>query len=108
MKWYSDLFIGSKAEPNKEEIISRAERGDFVRGLYLITLASNGIDQLDLVRAGSIAGKAAAISHMPPIVGIAIGKREAIEVAAEIVRCAFAEEHSADIRSWLQSREGQV
>jgi hypothetical protein len=108
MKWYRDLFVGQKAGQNTEEIISRAERMDFARGLYLITLASNGNDQLDLVRAASIVGKTNAVRHMPLIVGIAIGKNEAVEVAMEIARCVYVENRAPDIRSWFLGREGQV
>jgi hypothetical protein len=108
MKWYRDLFVGQRAGQDTEEIISRAENLDFMRGLYLITLASNGTDQLDLVRASSLIGKPNAVRHLPMIVGIAIGKKEAVEVTMEIARCVYVQDHASDIRSWFQRQEGQV
>ena len=108
MKLYRDLFVGQKAGQNTEEIVSRAEELDFVHGLYLITLASNGTDQLDLVRASSLIGRANAVRRLPMIVGIAVGKKEAIEVTMEIARCVYVRDQAQDIRSWFLHPEGQV
>ncbi|MGI6118201.1 MAG: hypothetical protein ACOYBC_07390 [Bilifractor sp.] len=101
MKWYKELFTGKEAAKNAGRLIRNAEQGKFDPGLYLITLSSNGTDELDLVLASSIRGKKTAISRMPLVVGIAIGKHEAVQVAGEIARCAYFESGAASIRQWI-------
>lgn len=104
MKWYHDLFLGRLASERAEEIIRDAADEQFDRELRLITLAPNGIDQLNIVCPKRVIGKRSALAHMEMVVGIALGHTEALDVIAAIARTTLEERGDCDMRSYFAER----
>ena len=105
MKWYDHLYIGTNAAERLEEIREDVEQDEFVfPQLYLITLASNCIDQLDLFAAKSLAYQKAAVRRAGMLVGAAIGRAEAMEVLQKIASDTVLATGGCDMRSYLLKR----
>jgi hypothetical protein len=101
LDWCQELFVGIKAGERTDELIEQAEAGRPPLTLYLVTLAANGIDQLDIVPAISLRHRLTSQRRLPMIVGLAIGRNEAIEVVGEISRQAYVLDHAEDLRRWF-------
>ena len=76
MNWYKKLYLGDNIKKKEKKIIRRVERGKPVGDIYLITLASNPENLLDIFRANMLLQKPLA-RMCPLIVGIAEGYGEA-------------------------------
>ena len=48
LNWYKGLYVGNNAKKRKKKLIRRINQGAGVMDVYLITLASNPRDQLDI------------------------------------------------------------
>lgn len=51
MNWYKNLYLGEEARKKKTKIINQLEKHSISFGVYVITLASNGKDLLDVLPA---------------------------------------------------------
>ena len=101
MEWYSKLYIGDRAKPKAEKIIRKLKRNAGQIDIYLITLAANGQDMLDIIHSAYL--KLPAVRrNLPMIVGIAKGYDE--EMLAET--CAQA--GNTNIPEYLKQKEGSV
>ena len=49
MEWYQHLFVGKQAEKNRQSLIDAIEKGDYSGKTWLITLAANPDNQLELM-----------------------------------------------------------
>ncbi|MBR2189382.1 MAG: hypothetical protein IJ860_08275 [Eubacterium sp.] len=106
MKWYGNLYTGSYAAGRLDEIREDIELEEFdFPGLYLITLASNHIDQLDIFAASRLIGRKAAARRMQMLVGVALGKEEAMDVLQTIARDTVSETGGCDMRSYLRRKQ---
>lgn len=100
MNWYPDLYIGMMAQKKKNKIISNIQHQKTIFDVYLITLAANPLDLLDIVNANFI--RQPALGRQPLyIVGIACGYREALDVVLEIVNDIYQETKEAAVREYL-------
>ncbi len=101
------LYFGAGAQNRKEEILRDVRRQKTMSGIYLITFASNGIDQLDIVPLAMLHSKNAP-ERLPAIVGICLGRQEAFETVERIAADAYRETGSCDLKEYLLQldREG--
>ena len=84
MEWYSKLYIGDRAKPKAEKIIRKLKRNAGQIDIYLITLAANGQDMLDIIHSAYL--KLPAVRrNLPMIVGIAKGYDEAVDIVQEML-----------------------
>ena len=51
LNWYKGLYVGNNAKKKKKKLVRRINQGIGVIDVYLITLASNSRDQLDIFSA---------------------------------------------------------
>ena len=95
MKWYHDLYVGEEANRKKNKIINHLDRHKIIFGVYVITLASNGKDLLDVLPAFMLLREN---NRDRMILGIAVTKEEAFEVCKQIIMDVFRKTGQYDIR----------
>ena len=103
MRWYEDLYlsenIAGKGILFREEI----ESGKYRRNLYLITLAVNERDMLDIRKAAALT-RVKLRDTLPMIIGMASGYDQALGLAQKIVSDCYEQTGGADIRGFLSGR----
>ena len=105
MKWYDHIYMGSNAVERLDEIREDIEQEEFVfPQLYLITLASNGVDQLDLFPAKQLAFQTSVVRFTGMLVGAAVGREEAMTVLQRIASDTMLATGGCDMRSYLMER----
>ena len=100
MKWYRHIYIGEQARKDRYRIIGKIRHNRFQMDIYVITLASNSKDLLDIYPSYVVRQK-----HFQKqeywIVGIAKGYEEAIEVAVKIVMEVYTKTGTFGIREYI-------
>lgn len=100
MKWYHKLYIGKTARNKRYKIVWKVKRRAGMLGVYLITLASNKENLLDIFDSSLLLQP-----HYKKedifIVGIACGYDEAVEVATQIIDELYNETGDFNIRQYL-------
>ena len=100
LTWYSRLYIGNNAKRNVNQVIRRLNARKIVSGIYLVTLASNEKNQLDIIRAYHLVQPV--VYRMCPMgVGIASGYEEAVELGIQITKESVEKTGKADLRKYL-------
>ena len=100
MEWYSGLYLGDSLEGKKEKLIREITEGRYDNSLYLVTLAYNGRDLLDIRRVSSLVREGLR-DELPMIVGLAKGRRESVKVVERIIQDCLAGTGDVDLRSFL-------
>lgn len=103
LKWYSDLYVGQKIKNKSKSIIRKINKGVGQLGAYVITLAANEADQLEILSANFILDKMAQ-EVCPLIIGIAGSHDEAVGMVAEIVDEVLAETKTTDVRLFIENK----
>lgn len=103
MKWYRDLFLGDGVGQDKEKLIKKAETRAGMPGVYVVTLAANGRDLLDIFSADRLF-QPTLRGRCPLIVGMAKGRRSAVRLATDIALGAYRENGDFDIARYLAGR----
>lgn len=103
MNWYRKLYLSENVKKSKEELMDKLEKNAGLPGMYVITLASNGRDLFDIFSADQFLQP---VLHglCPPIIGMASGYGEAVELAKEIVLAAYRAKGNFDMRTYLQEQ----
>lgn len=107
LKWYKNLYVGNNAKEKKRKIVWNIRLGIGMIDIYVITLASNGTDYLDIFSANYLLQKSLHY-RTPVIVGIAQGYSEALEVVCEITEDALRERKEPDLRGYLEDKIRQT
>ncbi|MDO4619561.1 MAG: hypothetical protein Q4B09_02965 [Lachnospiraceae bacterium] len=102
--WYDPLYTGESIQKEEKKIRRRINRGKPQVGYYVLTLASNGTDLLDLVPVHWLRQKECS-SRLPAIVGLAGTKKEAVDLVIRMTEDCMRERGDADLRSFLEERE---
>ncbi len=103
LNWFPDLYITDAAYRDSDKVIEKLNQGKFVPSRYLVTLASNPADQLDLVSTVWLKQEQCA-RHLPPVIGIAASRADAVDLVIRITEECLAETGSTDLRSYIESR----
>ena len=98
------LYCGKNAAARKEEILETIRKGKPMPGLYLITFASNGIDQLDILPFYAALQRHVRDRH-PVLAGICLGRQEAFETVAEMAADAYRSTGACRLQSFLLRQE---
>ncbi len=96
------LYIGETAAEKEGKIRRAIARGRSLPGLYLITFASNGQDQLDILSARFLRKKSVR-EQLPPIVGFGFGQEETMALIPRMARDAFLATGACSLREYLLS-----
>ncbi|MDO5410264.1 MAG: hypothetical protein Q4F21_07400 [Lachnospiraceae bacterium] len=103
MRWYDALWVGRKAARKKRRIISAVKNRERMAGVYLITLAQNPSELLDIIPSGMLASPAFPADELF-VLGIAAGRQEAFELVEKMVDYIYRETNALDIRSYFSEK----
>ena len=104
MKWYDDLYVGEgiihKTNKIKWKILHNAGQ---IR-IYVITLASNDKNLLDIIPSQELMQKGYPKKDLY-VVGLAKGYDEAVEVAASIIDEVYRQTGAFEVASYLREKK---
>lgn len=103
LKWYKKLYIGDNAKKKAPSVIKKVNQGKLQYDIYLITLASNEKNLLEIIQANQLVQKTLR-KLCPMIVGMASGYEEALEVVEKIVEETYLKQGDTDVRRYLNDR----
>ena len=106
MKWITPLYIGEKAEKKKGKIIRGIKQRKAFLNTYVLMLPNNPKNQLDIIQATELKQPFYKTKDFV-IVGIALGKEEAIELVAQITDDAVREIGTPMIKDYLVARQNR-
>lgn len=105
MNWYSELYIGEGAKPKAKKIIRKLKMNAGQTDIYLITLAANGTDMLDIINSAYLK-QPAVRRNLPMIVGIARGYEEAVSLVQQMLTETYEETGGYRIPEYLAHKAG--
>lgn len=103
LKWLDPLYTDDVAGRRVRELKKRLDSGKTDLGHYVITLASNGTDCLDVMSTVFL-GQPYVRNALPDIVGIASSKKQALKLVVRITEDCIRETGGYDVRRYLESR----
>lgn len=107
MIFFENLYLGETIAPKIEQILKKVNNKEIVPNLYVIALASNPDNMLDLIPEWELMQKGYP-NQTVKVIGVANGKEEAIELVTIIIEQSIQKTGSADVRAYLAERwEGQ-
>lgn len=104
LRWYKNLYLGNTVRGQEKKLMRRLEKGRPAPGVWLVTIASNDKNNLDLLPSELFLQKTFR-ERCPMIVGMGFTKAEAMEILMEIAREVYEETENMNIRDWLLERE---
>ena len=103
MNWYQNLYTGKTAEKKKEKIIQEMEQEIYKGNTYLITLAANPQNNLEIISIHQFRFPYIR-RNCPMILGIASGRAEAMEVVQKIVDEVYSVTGNVKIREYYEQK----
>lgn len=86
-----------------EEIKEKLDAGEFVHGIYLITLSENPSNIMDIVPAVMLIQQSF-YDICPPVIGMAKGKKSALEMVRKLIDDIYRTTGSFCIAEYLENR----
>lgn len=103
MDWYGNLYTDRITVEKKERLIAEIEAGQYRGNTYLITLAANPANQLEIFSVQQLRFPYLR-RNCPLIVGLASGRRAALRLTEEIVREVYQNTGDTKIRDYFLSK----
>lgn len=100
MEWADNLYVSNSAAGKKDKIIRKAERGVGMIQVYLITLASNEKNLLDIFHAAHLKQPAFYGQNLQ-VVGIACGMEEARELTLQMITDIYEQTGRFEVRNYF-------
>ena len=104
MKWYEDLYVGDSIQDKTAKIKWKIRHNAGQINIYVITLASNSQNLLDIIPAHELMQKAYPKKDMY-VVGLAQGYDEALEVVTQIIDEVYQQTGGFAIRPYLRTKK---
>ena len=102
MRWYPRLYTGPMAAKARYNIIQGLRRGKFMPSVYVITRAVDSDGLLDIYRSADF-GSGRVREADPMILGLALTRDEAFEVARNIIDDLYRKNGDFDIDAFCNS-----
>ena len=106
MKWYHNLYIGDSIGDQAKQIKRKLSRHVWMTSIYVIALASNPQNLLDVIPSWELQQKSYPGKDIC-IVGLAKGYGEALELVRQIVDDTYQNTGDVDVRNYLLSNRRQ-
>lgn len=103
LNWYHNLYIGELAKKRIRYYIRCINKRKLVRDVYLITLASNGVDHLDIINCHYLL-QPVVYRRCPLIVGVAKGYDEACDLVISMLSDTLKNTGNTNIRNYILQR----
>lgn len=94
------LEVGKKAAPHRDSIIWRMKKGKKQKDLFVMTLAANPVNLLEMYPENAVIQPYFLQSDLV-VVGIAIGKSEAEELIRSTIEKIYGETGGLDVRAYF-------
>ncbi len=105
--WYRPLYVGEQLKRKEKKVKRLVEQERFLPNVYLITLASNGQDQLDILE-GIHLMQGGVAQRLPMIVGIAFGYPEALQLVEKIALESYQATGDCNLRKYLTEMREKI
>lgn len=102
IRWARNLYIGNGIDDIKA-IRSKVNKGSFLPGIFLITLSEHPDHVLEIIPSYVLMQKWGR-KLCPKIIGIAKGKKEAMNLVTEIVKEVYENTGTVEIKEYLKKR----
>ena len=102
IRWARNPYLGEGIEDWKE-IRTKVNKGDFLPTIFLVTLSNHPDHVLEFIPSFMLRQKWNR-KTCSKIVGIAKGKKEAMNLVADIVREVYENTGAVEIREYLKKR----
>ena len=102
LKWHKNCFVGKNVR-DLERIQEKLENRRLVPGIYLLVLSEHPRNIMEMFPAVTLLQRTAA-DLCPEIIGIALGKEEAVSLAEEIIRQVYEETGDVQVKEYLKNR----
>ena len=108
MKFLQELYLGEQIAPKVDQIVKKINNNEIVPNLYVLAMASNPDNMLDLIPEWELLQKGYPKENVF-VIGLAKNKKEAVGLVQFIIEECYEKTHSADVRAYLSEKwEGQI
>ncbi|MBR2401287.1 MAG: hypothetical protein IKB01_00770 [Lachnospiraceae bacterium] len=104
MKWYDNLYVGESIRHKTEKIKWKIRHNAGQIGIYVIAIASNPQNLLDIIPAQELMQRGYPKKELY-IIGLAHGMKEAHEVVRQIIDEVYQNTGSFEIIPYLQAKK---
>lgn len=101
MRFLKDLYIGEKARENAEQNVDDVRSGRYVKDLYAVIASVSGADQAEMMPSFYLR-QSYYQDRDPVVLGVAIGKGEAMELVRQMTEEAVQKLGSPDLRGYIR------
>ena len=98
MNWHPNLYVGEEAAKHKKKLMRKLEKDSIPFGVYVITLAANGKDLLDVIPGFMFMREDI---REREVIGLAVTKEEALEVCEQIIMDVYRKTGGFEVRSFF-------
>ena len=102
MKWYKNLYLGEEIAPKARKIINKIKKNKPTIDVYVIALASNPQNQLDLIPSWELLQKGYPTDRVR-VIGLAQGKKEALQLVTSLIDEVYQKTGDVKILEYLQN-----
>ena len=102
MKWYKNLYLGEEIAPKARKIINKIKKNKPTIDVYVIALASNPKNQLDIIPSWELLQKGYPTDCVR-VIGLAQGKKEALQLVTSLVDEVYQKTGDVKILEYLQN-----
>ena len=103
LTWYKNLYIGENAKKDHRKLIWKVNYKRKQSNVYLITIASNEKNVLDIIEARQLAQDIVR-RNCPMIFGIALGYDDALQLVQKIIEETYQKQKNTDVCGYLQTK----
>lgn len=104
MKFFQDMYVSEAVASHTDELIAKIKQNSAVKGLYLIVLAENPKNLLEIIASREIV-KTLYSKREFWIVGLAGGRKDALQLVERIVGQMYEQTGKFDVRAYFQVEE---
>ncbi len=104
MKWSEHLYVGDQVKRYADRVRKRLNKGKSDVGHYLITLAENDRDQLDIINTMFLMTDRSR-DRLPLVLGIASTRGEALDLVRQMTEDCLNDTGTADLRAYFVGEE---
>lgn len=102
MKWYKNLYLGEGIVPKARQTINKIKKNKPTIDVYVIALASNPENQLDLIPSWELLQKGYPTDQVR-VIGLAKGKKEALQLVTSLVDEVYQKTGDVKILDYLKT-----
>ena len=102
MKWYKNLYLGEEIAPKARKIINKIKKNKPTIDVYVIALASNPMNQLDIIPSWELLQKGYPTEQIR-VIGLAKGKKEALQLVTSLVDEVYQKTGDVKILDYLKN-----